>query len=339
MRSTDTAFLECLADCLEAGAVTSDALRHVARAGSAAEAWAERILRLARAEMPLATLLRTAKVIDDSECALLSAEGAGDLAAALLHVVAARRRRQLARRQSIQLGLVGPFGIAALTVVLDPIPSLITGGSYVWPVFRGFVVLGLLALGVVVGVPALLREKQRRTKVLGLCAVVPGLHWLAKLYAEEELTTALAPFVVGGYVREGGLRAASVLLGWSKLDEAMRLAKPVVDGSLRDAPLGGLEPIASQMTLATNLAVVGGVASKRLAERLTKRGEEIAVLLTARARTVVRVGAYGIIVLFSAFSLAGMVAQGLPGMPTLPGTAGNVDQKELEELMKQLEQQ
>jgi hypothetical protein len=277
-------------------------------------------------------------VIDDSECELLSADGADDIAAAVLHVVVARRRRQLARRRSIQLGLAGPFGVGALTVVLDPIPNLITGGSYVWPVFRGFVVLGLLAVGIIAGIPTFLSDKRRRTKVLGFCAALPGIRWFAKLYAEEELTTALLPFVAGGHVGDAGLRAASVLLGWSKLGEAMRLAENTV-GRPPLPPLGGLEAIAGQLTLATKLAVVGGVASKRLAERLTQRGEAIAVLLTARARVVVRLGAYGIIVVFSICSLAGMLARGLPGMPTLPGAAGNVDQKQIEELMKQLEQQ
>jgi hypothetical protein len=165
------------------------------------------------------------------------------------------------------------------------------------------------------------------------------VHWLAALHAEEEMTTALVPFVVDAQVTSAGLTAASAMLAWSPIGEAMRAAGRVVRVPEAPLPMGGLEPLARQMSLATNLAVVGGVASKRLAERLTQRGEAISVLLTARTRLVVRVGAYAIIVLFSVASLASMVARGLPGIPTLPGAPGNADQKQLEELMKQIEQQ
>jgi hypothetical protein len=101
--------------------------------------------------------------------------------------------------------------------------------------------------------------------------------------------------------------------------------------------MGGLEPVARQLSLATDLAIVGGVASKHLAQRLAQRGEAIALFLTARLRLVARIGAYALVVLFSVSSLVGMISRGLPGMPTLPGGATSPEEKQLEELMKQLE--
>jgi hypothetical protein len=79
-------------------------------------------------------------------------------------------------------------------------------------------------------------------------------------------------------------------------------------------------------------------ASKRLAQRLTRRGEEITGLLTARLRLLFRIGAYALVVALSISSLVGMISRGLPGMPTLPGGEMSPDQKELEDIMKQLGQ-
>jgi hypothetical protein len=158
------------------------------------------------------------------------------------------------------------------------------------------------------------------------------------LYAEEELTTALVPFVDGEEVRTVGFTAAASLLSWSRLGEALRRAAGPVRAPSTPLPMGGLEPLAPQLSLATNLAIVGGVASKRLAERLTGRGDAIAVLLTARLRLAVRVMAYSFVVAFSVSSLVGMVSRGLPGMPTLPGGVTSPDQQELDELLKQMQQ-
>lgn len=101
--------------------------------------------------------------------------------------------------------------------------------------------------------------------------------------------------------------------------------------------MGGLEALASLLSPATDLAIIGGVASKRLQERLARRGDAIALRLTARLRLVARIVAYTLVVLFSASSLLGMISRGLPGMPTLPGGAVSPDQKELEDLLKELE--
>jgi hypothetical protein len=167
---------------------------------------------------------------------------------------------------------------------------------------------------------------------------MPGVRRLAALYAEEELTTALVPFVEGGEVRTAGLTVAASLLAWSPLREGLRVAAGAVRLPSTPLPMGGLEPLARQLSLATNLAIVGGGASKRLEKRLAQRGEAINLLLTARLRLVVRIGAYALVVLFSISSLVGMISRGLPGMPTLPGGATSPDQKELEELMKQFGQ-
>jgi hypothetical protein len=143
------------------------------------------------------------------------------------------------------------------------------------------------------------------------------------------------PFVDGEEVRAAGFTAAASLVAWSRLGETLRLMGTVPSPST-PLPMGGLEPLAPHLSLATNLAIVGGVASKRLAERLTGRRDAVAVLLTARLRLVVRIVAYALVVALSVSSLAGMVSRGLPGMPTLPGGVTNPDQQELEELLKQM---
>jgi hypothetical protein len=228
--------------------------------------------------------------------------------------------------------------LAALTVVLDPVPNLVTGGAYLWPVFRGLFTLLIVWLAVVAGIPALLRDPRARSRALRLCSSVPGVRRLAALYAEEELTTALVPFIEGGEVKTAGLVATAPLLAWSPLGEGLRVAAGAVRPPSTALTMGRLEPVARQLSLATNLAIVGGVASKRLSDRLAQRGEAINLLLTARLRLVLRIGAYALVVLFSVSSLVGMIARGLPGMPTLPGGATSPEQKELEELMKQLGQ-
>jgi len=166
---------------------------------------------------------------------------------------------------------------------------------------------------------------------------VPGIRWFASLHAEEELASALVPFADGEEVGTLGFTAAASLLAWSRLAEALRRAAGSVRPPSTSLPMGGLEPLAPQLSLATNLAIVGGIASKRLAERLTRRADAIAVLLTARLRLVVRVVAYALVLVFSVSSLAGMVSRGLPGMPTLPGGLTSPDQQQLEELLKQME--
>jgi hypothetical protein len=154
---------------------------------------------------------------------------------------------------------------------------------------------------------------------------------------EEELTTVAVPFVDGAVVRNDGLTAAASFLAWSPLGQTLSIAAVAARPASAQLPMGGLEPVARHLSLATSLTIVGGVASGRLAERLAQRGDIVAALLTARLRIAVRVGAYALVVLFSLGSLVGMISRGLPGMPTLPGGTASPDQKELEQLMKQLE--
>ena len=103
--------------------------------------------------------------------------------------------------------------------------------------------------------------------------------------------------------------------------------------------MGGLEPAAARLSVATRLAIVGGVASEapRGAPR-HPRADVVSTLLTERLRLVLRFGAYAVIVALSLSSLVGIISRGLPGMPTLPGGAAGSEQKQLEELMKQLDQ-
>jgi hypothetical protein len=335
------ALLDALADCLQSGDALPDALAKVATAGGAAAAWAERVRRSARHDVSLAGVLHASGVIDDSERALLSTDGADTVAPALLHAVALRRRRRAERRHAVLRGLVGPFAVAAVTVILDPLSSLVSGESFVWPVVRGLLLLAVLALAIAVGIPVLLRDPRRRSTLLRLASAIPGAHAFAALHAEEELATVLVPFAEGGEVAGAGLTAAAALLDGSPLGEAARLAGRATRPGDAVA-LAGLGPLTRHLSLATNLALVGGGASLRLAERLHQRAEAISALLTSRLRLVARVAAYAAIVVFSLVSLAAMVARGIPGMPSIPGGApggsgAGADQKEIEELMKQLQ--
>ena len=336
MIPSDPAFLDALADCLESGDTLLEALGKVAIAGGAAEDWTRHVRPSVRADVAVARALRESNVVDDDELSILSAGGAGSALGPALRAVVLRRQRGLARRRAVRRGLLGPFAFGALTIVLAPLPEIVTGGPYVWPVLRGLFVLVLLTLAVVIGVPALLRQPQARPRALALCTRVPGFRHLAALYAEEELTTGLAPLVDPGEPRTAGLTAVASILAWSPLGEALLAASRTVRPSASPLPMGGLEPLARQLSAATSLALVGGVASKRLPEQLARRGEEIAPRLTAHLRLVTRVGAYALVVLFSVTSLAGMIARGLPGIPVFPGGTTSPEQKELEDLLKEL---
>ena len=351
MTPTDTALLDAVADCLESGDTLLSALEKVATAKGAAARWAQRVGPAARAGIALADALRDSNVLDADELLLVSATdndrggqrthndegrqrthndeggqrthndrgGGGDGAmASALHAVALRRRRSLARRRGLRWALVVPFGLAALTAALDPLPELLTGGAYLWPALRGLLLVVMLTSAAALGVPALLRDPRARPWVLRLCTVLPGAARFAALYAEEELITALAAFADGGQVSSAGIGAAASLLAWSPVSRGLRLASRSV--SLPGPhPMGGLEPLADELSLATSLALVGGVASRRLAQRLAERGEAIAALLTARLRLAVRIGAYTLVFAFSIGSLVSMVSRGLPALPALPG--------------------
>ena len=317
------AVLDALADCLESGDTLVEALEKVATAGGEVQDWTRHVLRSVRANLPLARALGDSNVVDAEELSLLLAGGADASAARALRAVVARRQRGRARRRAIRAGLVAPLALGALTVALDPLPDLITGGAYLWPVLRGLFVLLVLTIAVVAGAPVLLRHPM----ALRLCAATPGVRRLAALHAEEELTTTLAPFAEHGEVTAAGLGAVASLLAWSPLSEPLRdaarsvraQATPLAMGGPMGGPMGGLDPVARHLSVATDLAIVGGVASKRLTERLARRGEAVAQQLTARLRLVTRIGAYGLLVLFSVSSVLGMISRGLPGMPTLPG--------------------
>jgi hypothetical protein len=236
----------------------------------------------------------------------------------------------------VRWGLAGPFAFAALTVVLAPLPDVIAGGPYVEPVLRDLFVLVVLTLAIGAGVPALLRHPETRRGLLRLATRVPGLRSFATLHAEEELATALGTFADRGELRATGLAGLAALLAWSPLGVALRDAErsPRALGHLA---MGGLDPLARQLSTETGLAIVGGVASKRLPERLAVRGDAIAQRLTARLRLATRIGAYALVVLLSASSLVGMIERGIPGMLQLPGGVTSPDQKELEDLLKELQ--
>jgi hypothetical protein len=337
MISSAPALLDALADCLESGDTLLEALAKVATAGGAVEDWARHVRPSVCADVAIARALRESNVVDDEELSILSAGGAGAALGPALRAVVLRRRRSVARRRALRWGLLGPFVFGAVTVVLAPLPEIVTGGSYVWPVLRGLFALAFLTLVIIVGVPALLRGPRARSRALAFSTRVPGFRHLAALYAEEELTAALAPFLGAGDPSAAAWTAVASLLAWSPLGEALLAASRTVRSPAKPLPMGGLEPLARHLSAATSLALVGGVASKRLPEQLARRGEEIAPRLTAHLRLVTRLGAYALVVLVSASSLVGMIARGLPGMPVFPGGATSPDQKELEDLLKELQ--
>jgi hypothetical protein len=336
MIATTPVFLEALADCLEAGNALEESLGMVAAAGPAAAALAGRVRRSTRRDQPVAAALRDSGLVDDDERAMLDAAGVGELIPELLRALAVRRRRRVGRRWTLLRGLVGPFVVGAITAVLDPLPNVVSGGDFVLPAVRGLLLVIVLSAASVLGVGALFTSRRTRGPVLRVVSSLPGAAWLAGLYAEEELTTKLMPFAGHGAVTDAGLAAAAVALDWSPLVTPLRVGARTDDAR---KPLGGLEPIARLLSLDTNLAVVGGVAARRLAERLRQRSDAIADVLTSRIRLLVRLGAYGIVIVWSTVSILGTLVRGVPGMPTLPGGAVTGDEKQLEELLKQLQQQ
>jgi hypothetical protein len=337
MSTTDAALLEALGDCLAAGDTLPQALGRVSLAGGPAGFWTEQVRRTTRTEGPAVGALRAARLLEPDELAILPAHGADAAAAAPLQAIALRRRRSRARQRAILRGLVAPFGFAVLTVVLDPLPNLVTDEPFLWPEVRGMLWLVALGLAIFLGAPALLRRPGARAVLLRVGQATPGLRWLTSLYAEEELTTIAVAHVEGSEVTPAGLLAAASLLHWSALATPLRAAAASVRPAGAPLALGGFEPIARQLSFETNLALVGGVASDRLAQRLTGRGDAIASLLTARLRLLTRIVGYALVVVLSIGSLVGMISRGLPGMPTLPGGATTPDQQELEDLLKQIE--
>lgn len=336
MTTTDPALLAALGDCLKSGDTLPEALGKIEMAGAAARHWTALVRRTVRPDAPVAAALRGSSLFSEDERSLLPTDGSGPQVALPLQAVGMRRRRATARRRAILWGLAGPFGFAALTVILDPLPNLVTDEPFVWPVIRGLVVLFTVTLAVVVGVPWLLRNSRTRTRLLRACSAVPGLAWFAAQHAEEELATALAAFVDDEQVSVAGVAAAASLLAWSPLGPTLRAAAASPRPAIR-LPIGGLEPVARQLSLATNLTLVGGVASRRLNERLRGRAEAIEVRLTSRLRLALRIAAYTLVVVLSVSSLVGMISRGLPGMPTLPGGTESPDQQQLEDLLKQLD--
>jgi hypothetical protein len=330
MIAADADFLDVLAACLGAGVPLPDALSRIETAGPQAARWVQRIRPFAQPGSSLEGALLAARILDGAESALLALAVTPDAVEALLRALAVRGRRRSALRGTILRGLIGPFAIAALTVVLDPLPNLFGSASCVWPVFRGLLVLALLSAFVVFSVPALLRSPTLGPRLRGACAGMPGLAWLAALHAEGELVTASAPFVARPQGGSEGLLAVSSLFAWSPLAEKVRAV------AAAGAPDLALQRLAPHLSLATNLSIVSGVASKHLAWRLAARGEEIATELVAHTRIVIRVAAYALVVVLTLQSLASLLSRALPGMPLVPGADPSTEQKELDEAMKHL---
>ncbi len=337
MTTTDAALLEALGDCLGSGDTLPQALGKLSLAGGTAGWWTEQVRRSVRTDVPAGPALRGTHLFEPDELALLPEGGPDEAAAMPLQAVVLRRRRGAARRRAVLLGLVAPFGFAALTVMLDPLPNLISDAPFLWPEIRGFSLLCLLGVAIFVGLPALLGRPGARSRILRFCCALPGLRWFTSHYAEEELTAAVVPFIADEQVTPAGLLAASSLLPWSPLAPTLRGAAASERPVATMLPMAGLEPVARQLSSGTNLAFIRGVTSHNLALRLTQRGDDIALLLTARLRLTARITGYALVVVLSISSLIGMISRGLPGMPTLPGGDTTPDQQQLEDLLKQLE--
>jgi hypothetical protein len=336
MTTTDPALLAALGDCLASGDTLPQALGRIEMAGATARYWTAVVRRTAGSDAPVGAALRGSSLFREDERLFLPTDGAGSQVALPLQAVATRRRRAAARRRAIRWGLVGPFAFAALTIIFDPLPNIITDEPFVWPIVRGLLVLSVLTAVIVAGVPALLRDPRTRNRLLRVFSAVPGLSWFATQHAEEELATALTAFVEDEQITPAGLAAAASLLAWSPFAAALRTAS-ATPRSEALLPMGGLEPVVRHLSLATNLAIVGGVASRRLGERLRLRADAIEVALTSRLRLALRIAAYALVVVLSIISLVGMISRGLPGMPSLPGGSSSPDQQQLEDLLKQLD--
>src|SRR5580700_5903440 len=142
MTRSDSVFLDVLAACLGAGDPLLDALSRLETAGGEASRWVQRVRCFVRPGGSVESALYAARVIDAGEHAILALASTPAALGALLHALTVRGRRRDSLRRAILRGLVGPFAVAALTIVLDPLPNLMGSGSYVGPVFRGLAELG-----------------------------------------------------------------------------------------------------------------------------------------------------------------------------------------------------
>jgi hypothetical protein len=342
MVAPDAACLDALASCLGSGVPLPDALARIESAGMEASRWVGRIRKHSapdgRAPVSLEDALCSSNVVDAAERAVLARAVTPAEVEGVLRAFALRRGQRAALRRALLRGLVGPLAVAILTVVLDPLPNLLGNGSYVGPVLSGLFVLGLVSAACVVGVPAALRSPALGPRFLALSAKLPGLAWLAAQHAEAELVTMSAPFAAPSDAGSGGLLAMAAALSWSPLGGAIRGAVQSGGAASAEAPLDwALVRLAPRLSLPTNLSIVSGIASGQLAARLTARGDEIATRLTARLRFATRTLAYSVVVLLSIQSLVGMVSRAMPGGSLLPGIVPSAEQKELEEIMKELE--
>jgi hypothetical protein len=331
--SSDAACLDALAACVGAGVSLPDALARIETAGIEASRWAARVRPFVRPGARVEDALLAARAVEQPEHALLALAVTPDDFAQIARALTARRRRKAALGRSILRVLLGPFAVAVLTVVLDPLPNIVGPDSYVWPVARGLVELGLATALLLLGVPAALRSPAIGPPVLRFLARVPGLATLAASHAEAELVTLAAPFVARPEGGSNGLLATATLLAWSPLADPLRAAAQ----ASTTTPDWALAKLAPYLSVPTNLAIVSGIASGQLTARLAALGDEIAAALARRLQLTVRIAAYVLVVLLSLTSLAEMVGRTLPGSSILGG-APSAEQKQLDEIMKALDE-
>jgi hypothetical protein len=333
MFASDTHTLDALAACLRAGLPLDDALLRLETAGGGASRWVKRVRPFVRPGETVEKALAGAGTIDEGEQALLAPATTPDAVAGLLEAISARRRRRARLLRSVLGGLLGPFAVAAITVVLNPLPALLFGsiGEYVGSVVLGFLVLGVVTGLIAVGLPVLLQSPKAGPRTLGLLARIPLVDLLVGRHAEAELLTIVGPYTGGPEAAPAAMAAAAAVLDWARLGRAAR-------ATTAEEPAGALVRLAPHLSQATNLAVVEGVAGGKLPARLAARGEEIDAALTKNVRLVARIVAYTLVVVLSLGAYVDLVGRALPGgnIPLLEGMPSG-EQKDLDELMRELE--
>jgi hypothetical protein len=313
MPAEDPALYQALADALATGISVSEALALIARISGAPATFARRWVG-ASDDAGLAAAASRAGLATSKEAAQLRASQSRPELVATLRAMALRRRVRVDRRAAVREGLSAPVVLLMLSAVLDPIASVVAGGSYFAAFFRGLVAVGVVVgLGTVVG-PAALADPRLGPKILGALAHLSPTRVLVAQHTESEIALALAPIA-------------------TSLDLDARAVDAIADATpwTRRAP--SVDPIASLPT-GVALALLPAPSSS-VDARLLAHAANSASIATARARSVVRWSAYAVVAIVGLRSIVGILGGHLtPGLGGL--SVSPEEQKELEEIDRQI---
>ena len=297
--------LAALASALASGASPPAALAWLAGAGPAS-ARVARQLEEGLKSGSLSSALTSAGLVAADEAAVVAA---GDASAALAWTVDWRRIRA-ERRRAIRGAVIGPLAFAALTLLAEPLPSLVMGAGLFGGALRATLLLAAATAALWFGVPRLLVRRR------AWFARVPFVGALLRL-DEEDAAAAL----VAAFAARDNLGAAPSVARAIAAPFAESLIAAAADPSLR----------APSLSESFALALSVGARQGELPARMAAFHADRARTLTARLRRVARVVAFAV-----AAAVAVQATSHLLSGP-LPGLGGNVDTPEMRELERELD--